>query len=333
MQSFKIKDMEISGLNVSLEILNLGDSETLKKYIDLFELCFGKRSNIDATLFDWLNNQLQYKNINFAFLDKKTNELIAAYSLQPGDAFVDGSIKKYALCTNVMSHPDYGGKGLFRFIGKEALSYVGGLGINFCFGVPNDKALNGHLKVGWEIINEITFYERGFAGDEKFSAVNGIVPDFLDKLTDADLFSLYGNKYNFYFLRTSAWNKWRTSKPHSKYFSFGLNSESDNGYVVLKEYKDPVTAKKKLHIVDFGYNNLSCFNKLLDHCCWIAQQGKFDISNLWHYSFNEVETQQLLSKGFKETEQKNPIIIHTLGKDMEIPKSNWHVTLFDNDVY
>ena len=334
MKGYKIKECEISGLHLSLLILNLEDGKTLNKYLELFELCFGKRPNIDASLFRWLNNKYPYcKNLNFAFVENATGKIIAAYGLQPGDAFVEGVIKKYALCTNVMSHPDYGGKGLFVAIGKEALDYALKLGISFCFGVPNEKAVSGHLKVGWNVVNDILFYERDFSTGEKFTSVADITSDLFLEMTDADLFSFYNDKYDFYFMRTSSWAHWRCAKPHSKYSNFAINNGSDKGFVVLKEYYDGAKDIKKLHIVDFGYNNSQCLGKLINHCCWFAQQNKFDLLNLWHYSFNEMETKLLQEKGIHLTEQKNPIIIHKLGKDMDIPKSNWHVTLFDNDVY
>jgi hypothetical protein len=232
-----------------------------------------------------------------------------------------------------MSHPSHGGKGLFRFIGREALQYAKVLGINFCFGLPNDKAMNGHLKVGWKKFNEMNFYQWDSTNEVQLKVVDHIIPDFSDKLTDAFLFSLFADKYKFYFSRTSSWIQWRMSKPQSKYYCFGVDNSAERGFVVIKKFNDPLTNKNKLHIVDFGYNDLNCFLILIKHCCWIAQQEQFDLLNMWHYSFNSSETELLLSLGFKLTEQKNPVIIHNLDKNTQIPADKWHITLFDNDVY
>lgn len=330
--NFKLKTLKVGELDLSLVILDMRVPEIMQAYMVLFEMCFGKRHNIDASLFDWLNNKSpNYKNLNFAFIDNNNNQLICAYGLLPADANLNGSILKYALCTNVMTHPDYAGNGLFALIGKEALSYAKSIGINFSFGVPNEQAVKGHLKLGWKIINELSFFQRDQSGDVE--SESEIIPDILNRMSNPDLFSFSKNKYNFFFLRTLSWLRWRINKPHSTYLNFGLHSEAHKGYVILKQYTDVVTNKRKLHIVDFGYENIETFTKLISHCAWYMQSNNFDLLNLWHYSFNKTETEVLLEKGFKEMEQKNPIIINDLGNGLPIPSGYWHVTLFDNDVY
>jgi len=329
-----LKEIKTVDMGLSLVILDLRDAETMQAYMVLFEKCFGKRHNIDAQLFDWLNNAPpNYKNLNFALIDRSNNRLICAYGLLPGEANLNCEKLKFALCTNVMTHPDYSGKGLFALIGKEALSYANGIGINFCFGVPNEQAIKGHLKVGWKVINELSFYQQDYSFNREISCNEEIITDVLNKLSDSDFQSFYNSEYNFFFTRTIAWLKWRMSKPHSSYISFGFNTMNKKGFMVLKQFIDQVTGKKKLHIVDFGYNSIETFRKLIDHCTWLLQTNKYDLLNLWHYTFNEKETEVLVQKGFVPSAVKNPIIINDLGNKILVPKGNWHVTLFDNDVY
>jgi GNAT superfamily N-acetyltransferase len=329
-----LKHLEIKEKKVDFVLLDLSDSDEMKTYYELFIDCFGERANVKTNTFEWFNLQSPlYSNFTFAFIDTENSRMMASYGLQPGDATVNGQIMKFVLCTNVMSHPNYAGQGLFQLIGKESLEFAKNIGISFAFGVPNKLAMKGHLRVGWEVVNELKFYECNINPNLNASFSDKADINKLQLFNDSVYLNLFVDKYKLYFNRTAKWAIWRLSKPHSDYLDFSISNQDEFAYVVLKIYNDLKTDEKKLHIVDFGYEKLDSFIELVAHTQAFAKKEGFNLINLWQYDFNTIEVQALKKLGFTKTDTTNPIIIHKLGNEIELPDTDWHITLFDNDVY
>lgn len=328
-----VKQLEIKGKSVDFVLLNLRVPEEMDAYYQIFVDCFGERANVSPDTFNWFNLQPPfYDNFTFAFIDKSNDRLMACYGLLPGDALLNGKLTKYVLCTNVMSHPNYAGQGLFTLIGDEALKYVSHLGISFAFGVPNDLAIRGHLKVGWEIVNELKFYENLPISDLHQKINSKVEINKIHNFNDFDFFGI-SQKYSLAFGRSAKWMDWRLNKPFSNYMNLSIDEPGAKAFIVLKKYTDQKTQQKKLHIVDFGYETLESFGNLIKYTQNLASSEGFNLINIWQYNFNADEVALLVSLGFKETNVVNPIIIHKLGNNIELPATNWHITLFDNDVY
>jgi GNAT superfamily N-acetyltransferase len=329
-----INKLLLNGLAIDFVLLDLSCPSEMKAYYDLFVDCFGERSNVKQETFEWFNQDPPfYENMSFAFIDSEKSKMIAAYGLLPGDATINDRIMKYAIATNAMTHPEYAGQGLFKSIGIECLGYARNLGISFAFGVPNEQAIKGHLKVGWEVINELNYYEYKTSPTTTTHASKRVALNKLNAIKDSTYLNLYIGRYKFFFNRSAKWMDWRLRKPFSEYMDFTISETGEFAFIVLKKYYDIKSKVKKLHIVDFGYEKIESFIELVLHCQAFAQSEGHDMINLWQYSFNTNEVQSLKEVGFVETSSINPIIIHKLGNEIELPENDWHITLFDNDVY
>jgi hypothetical protein len=329
-----IKQLTINGKIIEFVFLDLKMPTEFNAYYNLFVTCFGERSNINQETFKWFNFKSPlYENMSFAFIDPEKSRMIAAYGLLPGDVTVDGRIMKYAIATNAMTHPEYTGQGLFKQIGIESLNYAKNIGISFAFGIPNDKALPGHMKVGWEIPNELKFYEFNNISTSSPLFSKRVILNGIYTTSDSEYLNLFIKKYKFFFNRTMKWMTWRLGKPLNNYINFTISEPDEFAYIVLKEYYDQKNKIKKLHIVDFGYQRIETLNELIVHSQAVAKDKGFDIINLWQYPFNTKEILALKCLGFIETASANPVIIHKLQNDIKLPVEDWHVTLFDNDVY
>ena len=329
-----LKQLNFNGKIVDFVLLDLSTPDEMKDYYNLFVDCFGERANVKMDTFKWFNLQSPMcDNFTFAFIDNEKSRLMASYGLLPNDATISGQIMKYVLCTNVMTCPDYAGQGLFKLIGIEALEFAKRIGVSFAFGVPNDQAIRGHLKVGWEVVNELKFYECSTKQTLNAALSKKAKLNEIQSFKDSAYLNLFNDKYKFFFNRTAKWINWRLSKPYSEYLTFTIAEPDEFAFVVLKKYHDVKSNEKKLHIVDFGYKELNSFLELVMHTQGYAQSDGYDLINLWQYAFNTIEVRELEKLGFSETTTVNPIIIHKLGNEIELPKNDWHITLFDNDVY
>jgi GNAT superfamily N-acetyltransferase len=330
----KIKQLNLNGKTIDFVLLNLGNKSEMDGYYDLFVACFGERSNINTETFKWFNLKPPlYENMSFAFIDSEKSKIIAAYGLLPGDVTIKGQIRKFAIATNAMTHPDYTGQGLFQLIGKESLGFAKSVGISLAFGVPNPQSIKGHLKVGWNIVNELNYYEWKSSNNVNLGFSEKVKLNEIDTIQDVDYASINIDKYDFFFNRSAQWMQWRLNKPFSDFLKLTISEPGELTFVVLKKHLDVKNNVRKLHIVDFGYENKDSFIELVKYSQAYAQKEGFDLVNLWQYDFNVEEVKILENLGFYKTESVNPIIIHKLGNQIELPESNWHITLFDNDVY
>jgi hypothetical protein len=242
---------------------------------------------------------------------------------------VNGEEQKFGLCTNVMTHPNFGGRGLFKLMGRESLEYASNNGLQFCLGVPNDKAIRGHMGVGWDVVNTISFYECNLESALEITVGNIEVNKITEKPREF-FSSLKDDKLEV--VRNADWIKWRLNKPYSKFESYSIDTLKNKGYVIVKRFKDPMTEEVKMHIVDFKYDQIATFIELIKHVIYLAKKEVVNLLNLWLYDFNEERT-TLEFLGFVKSSSENPIIIHSLGKEISLPEKGWHITLFDNDVY
>lgn len=328
--NFKLNEIEISHVLLDISIKN-----ELKEYFTLFEKCFGRRPNITEDLFNWFNfGDLKSENYNFGFL--VNGRLVACYGLLPMDVKISGKIIKAALCTNVMTDPDFGGKGLFAKIGELSISYIKNKGISLCIGVPNENAIKGHLKIGWQKVSNIDFFEINKTSITNINKnSHDIIPINEFNFRDYEFDAFYNDKFDFHFLRNSSWLNWRTSKPNSSYEKLCLIRENIfKGYIIIKKYKDETTKTIKLHIVDYLYDSDSSFEALLNHVLCFSLKNNFDLINLWNYESDIVKTMILTKLGFKKTNSSNYVILYPLQKNILLENiKKPHLTLFDNDVY
>lgn len=327
---FLYKDLELTHV-----LLDISTETEMSMYFSLFQACFGKRPNISDEAFKWLNYKLcGTENYNFGFLHN--GKLIAAYGLLPSDIRVNSKILKAALCTNVMTDPEYAGKGLFSKIGELSIQYIKVKGISLCVGIPNENAIKGHLNIGWQKFQNIDFFEiskKDYPNNLNSNAEIFAIDKFNFRDFEFDVF--FDNKYDFHFLRNSNWLNWRTSKPNTMYEKFFIKScDTVQGYMILKKYIDVQANIKKLHIVDYAYSSILFFEQLINHAIIFALKNEFDLINIWNFELDIHKTGVLSKAGFNKSNSSNYVILYPLQNDIQIENiKNMHLTLFDNDVY
>lgn len=58
------------------------------------------------------------------------------------------------------THPDHQGKGIFRALTMHALEELKAAGVDFVFNTPNDQSRPGYLKMGWQLVDQLTPWIR-----------------------------------------------------------------------------------------------------------------------------------------------------------------------------
>src|SRR5271157_118253 len=149
--------------DVTFREATLDDKENI---LHLFSQCFAHSevTQKNPDLWDWqvVRNP---EGETFIGLAEFEGNLVGNYSVMPQEYLDEaGNIIRVGLVVDVMTHPDYQGRGIFVAIGKYTLPQaVEKLGLTFTIGYPfTETTLNavipGHKKVGWALCNRISFY-------------------------------------------------------------------------------------------------------------------------------------------------------------------------------
>ena len=130
---------------MTTEKANVSDSSFKEEYLNLWRTCFGNLTKGCIEWYDWLNLKCpEGKNNSFIIRDEN-NIPISGYGLLPLIIIYNNQKHRSTLCTNVMTHPEHGGKGLFTRIGADSLQVMKDLGATIQLGIPNDNAIKGHI--------------------------------------------------------------------------------------------------------------------------------------------------------------------------------------------
>lgn len=129
--------------------------------------------------FDWERDQLywewKYKNnifgnpiINVAEIDGK---IVGSSTLWPWRFTCKGKLFDiYQPCDTVVLQ-EYQGRGIFKKIYSNHLSYLDEMGVSFVFNFPNSNSLPGNLKMGWSYLGKIPWLVRPI---KPFSAITSL---------------------------------------------------------------------------------------------------------------------------------------------------------------
>ncbi len=309
-------------------LIRLATKEDIDGVLLLMRSCFGERDSLTTAWYEWFNFTCPTgPNRNYVAIDRATGRLAGGYGLLPIRIKVNGQVIGGSWCTNVMTHPEYQGRGLFTQMGRHCLSGEESFGSRLSLTVPNQNAYPGHMRVGWKVVSDLTFIA-------KFSFRNSPCRSKEVSAFDARVDELIGHvakHTNFMVSKDHCFLNWRYGqRPDKKYRLFIFeDANSVAGYMILKYFDD--NGYKKTHILDI----MACSEEAFDDLILTAERCALgrDELNCWQV-LPSIYKKHFAANGFVPTGRKNLLIAHTnYGHDLEPEPSDWWFVLGDNDVY
>lgn len=96
-----------------------------------------------------------------AYVGEDGGTLIGFYAAIPYRYQIDGQVHVAGMVCDVMTHPEWRGKGVFTGIGRYSLQRLAEQGVAFTTGYPiRPEVLPGHLKVGWKVVQQMPMHVR-----------------------------------------------------------------------------------------------------------------------------------------------------------------------------
>jgi hypothetical protein len=122
----------------------------------LFKDSFGKPK--DVTQWEW--EFLGGPKPAIIVVAEVEGRIVGHYAVLPRRILVGHEVVESGLVVDVMTHPDFGKRGIFVNSGLEAFRQTRASGIRMLMGFPNDAAIRGHLKIGWRELGNVAVIAR-----------------------------------------------------------------------------------------------------------------------------------------------------------------------------
>lgn len=238
--------------------------------LSLFKAAFGKER--DPAQWDW--EFMRGPKPGILVLAESDEKIVGHYAILPREIRIGENVVESGLVVDVMTHPDYGKRGIFVNSGLEAFRQAESAGLAMLIGFPNEAAIRGHQKVGWSELGSIRVFARPlrasavkeFLGDRvrlpgisvriidtflralnAISLVESSVDISASWISTSELMSIKDElkvfeeaslkTYPIFNLRTPDWLRWRLSDPLDPAFIMVLRygeTKAIVGFGVLK---------------------------------------------------------------------------------------------------
>lgn len=310
----------------------LGD----EKYIlDLFEKVFKKKLSESFWRWRFANNP---ENIMMIKLMWDGDQLAGHYALSPLQMIVGDKVILTALSMTTMTHPNYGGQGIFGTL-AEAL-YNEQLQKNKLFsvwGFPNSNSHYGFIKnLQWENLEQIPFFS---VSAEKIKDISGNIEWI--RTFESSHENAYKKTTSDYVVKVNKTKKflnWRyVDNPIFNYHIFSLKESEDcSWFVVTKSFPSPT----KPGFIDIDLveiclpPDLTIINQILGTIKTYYSKESIDKFNCW-LPLNDKKHLLFEKAGFIPTSPVTYLGVRVMEKTAEpmADNSHWFYSLGDSDVY
>lgn len=220
--------------------------------LDLFEITFKKRMSLEY--WNWRFDNNIFSNEKFISLAWNKRLLIGHYAVSPLEIVYDNNLLKAGLSMTTMTHPEYGGLGIFPMLAKHTLHSLKDENYSMILGFPNNNSHYGFINgLKWKDINYIAVSTLQKIDFEKKINLNVeyLIPENID---DKIARTFFNSESVLQINKTAKYLTWRyLCHPENSYKILGI----DDCFVIYKCYNSTKEkGKVEIDIMEIS-NNLS----------------------------------------------------------------------------
>ncbi len=306
---------------MKIRILNADEIKTHSLQLcDLLKTGFRAPATVEILSWRYLENPLGEALIAVC---EENGEIIGSYAALPTHVSMLGKDKKAALVTNLVTHPEHFGKGIFVSAMKMLCDELKMQKYSFAYVFPNYNSNKiFYTSLGWKDVYEIPTMQLEMSQNPDFSFLpHGNVEKI--KICDvrwqasAPICVAKGNEYL----------EWRyQNHPTNKYTFIG---DGKGGWAVFKPYED------EINIVELHADEPEAEKALLGYVLRFAAQNGFAKVSAW--AALNTQTHYLLEKlNFRVTAPIRYFALRVFDENLSIDAQdyrNWSIFMGDDSIY
>jgi len=260
-------------------------------------------------------------------INNQQGQLISFYAAVAQISQIGNRLVTTRMVQDVMTHPDYRGRGFLHQLGERCLDDIIQSG-EAGYTLPNEKSAKSFRRIGWTELCSVPWRKKYLHSNQEMTtlAVSELAGCF-----DRDVISSIWQS-NPLFVgvnRDAAYLNWRYNKPRTKYSKFLINR--DEGLIILKMFGNT------LHICDLltRSDRLNNVSAMLNFCDNFGLQHGANILTAWlpdghpyGAAFHEHGLKLI-------TDVERYIFVHPgkIANEKLLNPGIWHITQGDSDIY
>jgi GNAT superfamily N-acetyltransferase len=316
---------------MELRDYQIGDES---KILELFQVVFKQELSLENWLWRFRYNPAGKHMIKLMWDNDK---LIGHYAVSPVMMSVDGDHILTAHSLTTMTHPDYGGRGIFKKLSNALYDELENeLDCKAIWGFPNNNSHYGFIKnLGWT--NLAVLHTLGVKFDNLKTKGFDFNTRLLNKFDDTHVAFINKKISNFdkvYINKSKTYLNWRfIEKPKSNYICYEFYTNSTKAILIAKPYLLKNQDNYDLNIIDCYMDN---YEEIPDYIYHIANNLglEFDRVTIWKSIFDP-DHLQLERQGFSPALPQTYLaarIQSNMSKSFSEFK-NWNISMSDSDVF
>jgi GNAT superfamily N-acetyltransferase len=315
---------------VEYKMLNKSDfGNWIDQFCHLYQKCFSATINEDIVKWRYLENPLNELLICIAV---ENGKLVASSAASPCEIVNKGYLEKSAISLNLMTDPEYRGRGLFVDLVSKLYKYMEIKNYKSVLGFPNSLSNPTFIsKLGRKTIYEIPTLELKLSGfRDNLNVSSEILEDdsFIGKYPQYSHIdrTIYLNKNREYL-------KWRyLQNPQNTYKNFVIMDKFNKvkSFLICKEYND------QLNIVDYYYSEKIDIELLIYRAIKYAKDIGKALVTVWSQT-GTVEHLFFQKQGFRNNYPITYFSGKLFGEEDNFNEfydyRNWYINMGDDNVY
>lgn len=127
----------------------------ISEYVELYKLCFPNAAHLKLNYLEWLyrdNPEGKFVGVDAIYEDKVIGQVVSV----PTCFKLDGALRKGLIAVNVVVHPSFQGRHLFKKLGLKMCDEGASEGYSFVMGVSNAAATLGWTRqMGFQLVKPL----------------------------------------------------------------------------------------------------------------------------------------------------------------------------------
>lgn len=301
--------------------------------LELFELVFGSDLGVDYWNWRFRDNPTKKQMILLCWDEAK---LVGHYAVSPVKMRVGAGERMAGLSMTTMTHPDYGGQGIFKKLAEELYqTFYKDEGLDFIWGFPNKNSHGAFIKnLRWKDIQVMPSFSLSIIDAYKPIAEKSL--NSFDTFEERHVSSLNKQSADFFVavVKDTNYLNWRyIDNPINDYDLFEFE---DGEFVVCKKFPSfDVKGAFEVDIIECSISNdLAKIKQMIGHV--IGSYGDIIKINTW-MSLNDARHITFERAGFHiigpNTYQGIRVMNDNLSVDQMSNSKEWYLSMGDSDVY
>jgi hypothetical protein len=298
--------------------------------LELFKECFGKSMTLEY--WNWRFNKNPFDSKKFISLMWENDLLVGHYAVSSIDMIIDNQKHKTALSMTTMTHPKFGGRGVFKQLANHTYAQQIKNDHLMVWGFPNNSSHYGFKKnLEW---NDISILGMMSLPIENFKASNSNFSFKKLNIFDKESTTLFNQTSKEVFIdKNIDYLNWRyLDNPFADYKVL-VSTDNKVGIIYKKIKSFSITEKFEIDILEINFNNsIDALNIMLS-AILREENGKILKFNLWDSIFSE--NQIILEKtGFRINSPINYLSARLFkNNDTAVNFKNWDISFGYSDIF